>query len=82
MFARGHFVIVEITHKMEGVTAILGGMAVLGALCLIVVFSPQLIVGTYTFFTLVVPPFCGVGCGSHFPLVIPSTLLAAIDLSF
>jgi hypothetical protein len=37
MFARGHFVMVEITQKMEGATALLGGMAVLGALSLIVI---------------------------------------------
>jgi hypothetical protein len=36
-FLRGHFVMVEITQKMEGATALLGGMAVLGALSLIVI---------------------------------------------
>ena len=38
MFARGHFVMVEIIQKMEGSTALVGGMAVLGALGLIVIF--------------------------------------------
>ena len=52
MFARGHFVVVEITQKMEFATALLRGMAVLGALCLIVIFALYSIVGT-TEFTLV-----------------------------
>ena len=47
---------VEITQKMEGATALLGGMAVLGALSLIVIFALHSIVGT-TEFTLVTPPF-------------------------
>ena len=38
MFARGHFVMVEIIQKMEGATALVGGMAVLGALGQIVIF--------------------------------------------
>jgi hypothetical protein len=38
MFARGHFVMVEIIQKMEGAKAHVGGMAVLGALGLIVIF--------------------------------------------
>ena len=37
-FLRGHFVMVEIIQKMEGSTALVGGMAVLGALGLIVIF--------------------------------------------
>ena len=48
---------VEITQKMEGATALLGGMAVLGALGLIVIFSLHSIVGTSTEFTLVTSPF-------------------------
>ena len=52
MFAGGHFVVVEITQKMEFATALLRGMAVLGALCLIVIFALYSIVGT-TEFTLV-----------------------------
>jgi len=55
-FLRGHFVMVEITQEMEGATALLGGMAVLGALSLIVIFALHSIVGT-TEFTLVTPPF-------------------------
>ena len=47
---------VEITQKMEGATALLGGMAVLGALSLIVIFALHSIVGT-TEFTLVTSPF-------------------------
>ena len=47
---------VEITQKMEGATALLGGMAVLGALCLIVIFALYSIVGT-TEFTLVTSVF-------------------------
>jgi hypothetical protein len=56
IFLRGHFVMVEITQKMEGATALLGGMAVLGALSLIVIFALHSIVGT-TEFTLVTSPF-------------------------
>ena len=37
---------VEITQKMEGATALLGGMAVFGALGLIVIFSLYSILGT------------------------------------
>ena len=47
---------VEITKKMEGATALLGGMAVLGALSLIVIFALHSIVVT-TEFTLLTPPF-------------------------
>ncbi len=47
---------VEITQKMEGATALLGGMAVLGALSLIVIFALHSTVGT-TEFTLVTSPF-------------------------
>ena len=47
---------VEIIQKMEGATALVGGMAVLGALSLIVIFALHSIVGT-TEFTLVTPPF-------------------------
>ena len=47
---------VEITQEMEGATALLGGMAVLGALSLIVIFALHSIVGTIEF-TLVTPPF-------------------------
>ena len=47
---------VEITQKMEGATALLGGMAVLGALSLIVIFALHSIVGT-TEFTLVTSVF-------------------------
>ena len=47
---------VEITQKMEFATALLRGMAVLGALCLIVIFALYSIVGT-TEFTLVTSPF-------------------------
>lgn len=47
---------VEITQEMEGATALLGGMAVLGALSLIVIFALHSIVGT-TEFTLVTSPF-------------------------
>ena len=47
---------VEITQKMEGATALLGGMAVLGALSFIIIFALHSIVGT-TEFTLVTSPF-------------------------
>ena len=56
MFARDHFVMVEIIKKVEGSTALVGGMAILGALSLIVIFALHSIVGT-TEFTLVTSPF-------------------------
>ena len=37
---------VKITQKMEGATALLGGMAVLGALSLAVIFALYSILGT------------------------------------
>lgn len=45
MFARGHFVMVEIIQKMEGATALVGGMAVLGALGLLVIFHCTQLLG-------------------------------------
>ena len=47
---------VEITQEMEGATALLGGMAVLGALSLIVIFALHSIVWI-TAFTLVTSVF-------------------------
>ena len=47
---------VEIIQKVEGSTALVGGMAVLGALSLIVIFALHSIVGT-TEFTLLTSPF-------------------------
>ena len=72
---------VEITQKMEGATALVGGMAVLGALSLLVIFALHSIVGT-TEFTLVTSLFCGVGCGPQFLHVTPSSMLTVIGLNF